>query len=186
VVERLRGLYGQRVRTISLAQICCDGPLSRWQTWLDTYCVLQWSEIRSSLGAWIATARPQFGPATANSFKLVHDLDRTRARAAIESREALYRALRQVLGPRDVLCIPTASNSAPAKASNAQDRTSGYYRNTLSLTSLAGIGRLPQISMPLAATAASPVGLSLISAQGHDLFLVGVAEVIGRELGAGG
>jgi amidase len=183
LVDRLRALYGQRVRSISLKQICGDGPGVRWETWLDTYCVLQWSEIRSSLGAWIAANNPQFGPATAGSFKLVHDLDRTRARAAIETREACYRALRRVLVPRDLLCIPTVPNAAPAKASHAQDRTSGYYRNTLSLTALGGIGRLPQVSMPLARTPVSPVGLSLIAAQGEDLFLVGIAEQIGRELG---
>ena len=55
-VDRLRALFGQRVRTISLAEICGDRPGSRWETWLDTYCVLQWCEIRSSLGAWIAAA----------------------------------------------------------------------------------------------------------------------------------
>ncbi len=182
VVERLRALYGQRVRTISFAQIFGDGPGRRWETWLDTYCVLQWTEIRSTLGAWIAAVRSQFGPATAASFKLVHDLDRTRARSAIESREASYRTLRQVIGPSDLWCFPTVPSSAPAKASNAQDRTGGYYRKALSLTSLAGIGRLPQVSLPLASTAVSPVGLSLIGAHGHDLFLVAAAEEIGRAL----
>ena len=182
VVERLRASYGQRVRTISFAQIFGDGPGSRWDTWLDTYCVLQWTEIRSTLGAWIAAERPQFGPATAASFKLVHDLDRTRARSAIESREASYRNLRQAIGPSDLWCIPTVPSSAPAKASNAQDRTGGYYRKALSLTSLAGIGRLPQVSLPLASTAVSPVGLSLIGAHGQDLFLIAAAEEIGRAL----
>jgi amidase len=171
------------VRNISLAQICGDGPGGAWQTWLDTYCVVQWSEIRSSLGAWIAKERPQFGPATAKSFELVQGLDRSRVRAAIEAREVLYRDLRRTLGPRDLLCLPTVPNAAPAKASGAQDRTSGYYRNALSLTALAGIGRLPQVSMPLARAAASPVGLSLVGAEGEDLFVVGVAEAIGRAAG---
>jgi amidase len=184
-VERLRALFGQRVRTVSLEEICADGPGSRWETWLDTYCVLQWSEIGSSLGAWIAAEHPQFGPATAGSFKLVHGLDRRRTRETIERREACYRDLRRAMGPRDLLCIPTVPDPAPAKASKAQDRTSGYYRNALSLTSLAGIGRLPQVSLPLARAAASPVGLSLIGAQGEDLFLIGVAAEIGRELGTG-
>jgi amidase len=182
VVERMRALYGQRVRTISFAQIFGDGLGSHWETWLDTYCVLQWTEIRSTLGAWIAAVRPEFGPATAASFKLVHDLDRTRARSAIESREASYRNLRQAIGPSDLWCIPTVPSSAPAKASNAQDRTGGYYRKALSLTSLAGIGRLPQVSLPLASTAVSPVGLSLIGAHGQDLFLIAAAEEIGRAL----
>jgi amidase len=179
-VEQLRALYGERVRTITLAEIFGDGHGSRWETWLDTYCVVQWSEVRSSLGAWIAAERPEFGPATAKSFKLVYDLDRTRVRAAIEMREALYRDLRRALGPGDLVCLPTVPSSAPAKSSNAQDRTSGYYRKALSLTALAGIGRRPQVSMPLGATGTSPVGLSLVGAQGEDLLVVRVAEAIGK------
>ena len=182
-VQRLRALFGENMRTFSLKKICGDGPGSQWETWLDTYCVLQWSEIGSSLGAWISAENPQFGPATAASFKLVHDLDRRKALETIERREVCYRELRRTLGPRDLLCIPTVPSPAPAKASNAQDRTGGYYRKALSLTSLAGIGRLPQVSLPLARAAASPVGLSLIGAEGEDLFLIDVAAEIGREIG---
>ncbi len=184
-IERLRSLCGQPIDSVSLKQICGDPEGSRWETWLDTYCVVQWSEIRSSLGAWIAAARPSFGPATAGSFKLVAELDRSRVGDATKRRESLYRDLRRAIGPRDLLCIPTVPNSAPARSSSAQDRTSGYYRNALSLTSLAGIGRLPQVSMPLARTVDSPVGLSLIGAEGEDLFLLGVVEKLSRELAIG-
>jgi amidase len=183
-IDRLRGLYGESVRTVSLSQVFGTGPGSRWETWLDIYCVLQWSEIRSSLGAWIAAERPQFGPATAGSFQLVYDLDHTRVGPAIETREALCRGLWRAIGPLDLWYIPTVPSSAPAKGSVSQDRTGEYYRRALSLTSLAGIGRLPQVSMPLAATAESPVGLSLIGAHGQDLFLIAAAEAIGRALGA--
>ena len=182
VIERLRDVFGQRIKTISLAQAFGDRPGSRWDTWLDTYCAIQWGEIRSSLGGWIAAEGPQFGPATAASFKLVHDLDRRRLRSAIENREVCWRALQCAIGPSDLWCIPTVPSSAPAKASSAQDRTGGYYRKALSLTSLAGIGRLPQVSLPLARTADSPVGLSLIGAGGQDLYLVAAAEEIGHLL----
>jgi amidase len=180
VVEQLRTVYGPRVRTISLAQIFGDGPGSRWETWHDTYSVLLWAEVRSSLGAWIAAERPQLGPVTAGGFKLVDNLDRSRVRSAIEVREMCYRTLRRAIGPRDLWCLPTVPSSAPAKASNAHVRASPYYRSTLSLTSLAGVGRLPQVSMPLARTPDSPVGLSLIGAHGQDMFLVAAAEEIGH------
>jgi amidase len=180
-VDRLRVTYGDRVRSISLERIFGAGRGSRWQTWLDTYCHLQWSEIRSSLGAWIAQNHPQFGPATARSFQLVYGFERSHVQEAIAQREAHYRDLRRALGPRDLLCLPTVPFPAPAKDSNAQDRTGDYYRNALSLTSLAGIGRLPQISMPLGRTAISPVGLSLIGAHGEASFLLNVAERISRD-----
>jgi amidase len=183
-VERLRGLPGERVKTISLAQIFGNGSGSRWETWHDTYSVLLWAEVRSSLGAWVAATRPQLGPVTASGFKLVDDLDRSRVRSAIETREMCFRTLRETIGPRDLWCMPTVPSSAPAKASNAHVRASPYYRRTLSLTALAGVGRLPQVSIPVARTADSPVGLSLIAAHGQDLSLVAAAEEIGRALGA--
>jgi amidase len=177
-VARIRKLFGERVRTISLAQICGDDPGRQWPTWFDTYCVVQWAEVGSSLSAWIAAEHAEFGPATGGSFKLVHDLDRRRVRSAIADREACYRDLQRTFGPRDLLCIPTVPCAAPAKASNAQDRTKTYYRDALSLTSLAGIGRRPQVSMPLARTLDSPVGLSLIGAPGEDMYLLGMAKEI--------
>ena len=183
-VERLQAVCDRRVRTTSLAQIFGKGPGSRWDTWHDTYSVLLWSEVRSSLGGWIAAKRPQLGPVTAGGFKLVDDLDRSRVRSAIEFRETNYRALREAIGPQDLWCLPTVPSSAPAKASNAHVRSSSYYRRALSLTSLAGVARLPQVSIPLGRTPDSPVGLSLIGAYGQDLFLTAAAVEIGRALEA--
>jgi len=48
----------------------------------------------------------------------------------------------------------------------------------LGLTSIAGIGRLPQVSLPIADTDGVPVGLSLLARHGQDLFLLQVAKNI--------
>ena len=40
---------------------------TRFQTWHDTYGVLQWAEIECCLGAWVETAKPAFGPEAAGS-----------------------------------------------------------------------------------------------------------------------
>ncbi|MBA2713381.1 MAG: hypothetical protein H0U55_07495, partial [Rubrobacteraceae bacterium] len=53
-----------------------------------------------------------------------------------------------------------------------------YYPRALSLTSLAGIGRLPQVSLPLAESGGVPVGLSLLAARGRDAFLLGTAKTL--------
>jgi amidase len=58
-------------------------------------------------------------------------------------------------------------------------RASPYYRRALSLTAIAGIGRLPQITLPLAEADGVPVGLSLIGAQDTDLFLISAARAFG-------
>jgi amidase len=63
-----------------------------------------------------------------------------------------------------------------------RDRSGDYYQRTLSMTAIAGVGRLPQVSMPLATVASAPMGLSLIGARGEDLFLLDVARAVEQGL----
>ncbi|HJQ80075.1 MAG TPA: amidase family protein, partial [Lacipirellulaceae bacterium] len=138
----------------------------------------QGTEAASCLGAWVQEAQPAFGPATAAGFKFIGGLDRTRIGEAIQRREHYCRQLGRVLAPRDLVCFPTAPTIAPLKGARCYDRGSNYYQRTLSLTSIAGVARLPQLSMPLGRTSAAPIGLSLLGAQGEDLFLLDIAEKI--------
>jgi amidase len=83
--------------------------------------------------------------------------------------------------------MPTTPALAPLKgtiAPRGRSATGDYYPRTLSLTSLAGIGRLPQVSLPLAESSGSvPVGLSLLAANGRDAFLLGVEERVAAFMG---
>lgn len=76
-----------------------------------------------------------------------------------------------------MLCIPTTPAIAPIKGSLGTDRATGtYYPRTLCLTCIAGIGRLPQVSMPLAEVGGVPIGLSLLAPHGMDAFLLSVVQ----------
>jgi amidase len=180
-VEALRAQYPGRVQSSSLAEICSDSKAADFGVWFRTYCSLQWGEIASSLGAWIAAARPEFGPATKISFEMVNGFDRSRLAEVIIEREGLARGLARGLAADDLLCIPTTPAGAPLKNSG-QDRRSDYYRRALSLTSLAGIGRLPQVSIPVATVGNVPIGLSLVGARGQDMHLLAVAKALAAHL----
>src|SRR5262249_38531787 len=140
-VRRLRDLFGDRVREISLRDLAVEGK--RFANWADTFCVIQWAEINSSLGAWIAEAKPEFGPDVAASFELTNHLDRRRVAEALQGREQYFQHLQEVLGPNDLLCIPTTPALAPRKGNPPErsSRGSGYYPRALALTRVAGIGR---------------------------------------------
>jgi amidase len=178
-LRRLRSRFGERVRESSLGELTGDEPGASFETWCETFCVLRWAEIRSCLGAWIADAGPDFGPATASNFELTDQLDRRRIAEAVERRERYYRRLHSFLGPHDVLCMPTTPALAPHKG-DAPLRTSsggsGYYPRALALTSVAGLGRLPQVSLPVASAGGVPVGLSLLARHGQDALLLEVAR----------
>jgi len=175
---RLRGLCGERVTKTSLGDLADDG--SNFANWADTFCVIQWAEINSCLGAWIADAKPKFGPDIAGSFELTSQLDRRCVADAWQQREEYFRRLHEVLESNDLLCIPTTPALAPRKG-NPPVRTSrsgGYYPRTLALTSLAGIARLPQVSLPIVDEGGIPAGLSLLARHGQDDFLLEVAKTI--------
>jgi amidase len=177
-IARVRRDFGNRVHETSLGEFCADAEFINLETWVDIYRALQGAETLSSLSAWIADARPEFGPATQAGFEFIRKRDRKRISEAIGRRERYFQQLRRSLGPRDLLCIPTSPAIAPLKGSHAYNRDSDYYRRTLSLTAIAGVGRLSQVSMPLAAVGAAPIGLSFIAAHGGDLFLLQVARTL--------
>jgi amidase len=178
-VARLRERFADRVLDTPLRDLDSDGD-DGLEGWCRDYCTIQWAEIWSTLGAWIEEARPALGPATAASFELARSLDRGLLADAIARRERRFRRLAERLGPRDLLCVPTVPSPAPRKGSELRrDRTGGgYYARTLALTSIAGLGRLPQVSLPAGEIGRLPVGLSLIAAHGEDAFLLGAVQAL--------
>jgi amidase len=188
-VDELRKMFGMAVRETSLGEILGDAEMNTFDAWFQTYCTIQWAEIEDSLGPWIAESKPEFGPVTAKNLELVRKQDRRIVPAAIVRREFFYRALRKFLGSTDLLCIPTTPAPAPIKGSLGMDQRVGdYYKRALSLTSIAGIGRLPQVSMPVSSLAVNgvdvPLGLSLLGSFGEDLFLLDVVQQVAATLPA--
>jgi amidase len=61
----------------------------------------------------------------------------------------------------------------------SQDSTN-YYPAALSLTSLAGVGRLPQVSLPVSECSGAPIGVSLLAAHGRDAFLLAAVRQLAQ------
>ncbi|MCL6647341.1 MAG: amidase [Chloroflexi bacterium] len=181
-VQQLRAHLGSRVRELSLRDLAGDEAGASWSAWYQIYRVLSWAEVKSCLGAWIAATQPPFGPEITASFALVDQLDRCQVAEAIERRERFARQLHRLLGPRDLLCLPTTPTLAPRKGEQISRTRGGYYPRTLAQTSVAGIGRLPQLSLPVGRFAGVPVGLSLLAGPGQDLVLLSLAAQLAEPL----
>jgi amidase len=183
-LRRLREIFGDIVRESLMQELLPDDAGHSFASWADTFCVIQWAEIKNSLGAWMANAKPELGPEIAASFELVNRLDRRRIAEAVQRREQYFRSLHEFLGPDDLLCIPTTPALAPTKRDppSRSSSGSGYYPRLLSLTSLAGMCRLPQVSLPIADVEGIPVGLSLLARHGQDSFLLQVAETVEAQI----
>jgi amidase len=182
VVERVAASLSCRIHRVSLREVCGEERAADASTWRDLYRFIMGSEAVNSLGAWLDAGRPELGPMAATGFKFARSIDRTRLGQWIEMREKYAQKLSAAVGARDLLCIPTSPTIAPLKGSSSGDRNSDYYQRTLATTAISGVGRLPQVTMPLANVNGVPIGLSLIDARGEDAFLLDVASAIANDL----
>ena len=148
------------------------GGLARWML---RFRHLQAAEIRAVHGAWIDEAKPEFGAEVGERFAWALDLPAALAEDAKPEREAFADRLRDLLRNGALLCLPTAPGIAPPL--DASPESLRMHRGqVLSLTSIAGLARLPQVTLPLAQVSGCPVGLSLIGMHGGDGLLLRLAE----------
>ena len=82
-------------------------------------------------------------------------------------REEVGRHMAALLGDDALLCLPTAPGIAPKLATPAAE-LDVFRARAFGLLSIAGLARLPQISLPLAMMADCPLGISLIAPRGRD------------------
>jgi amidase len=72
-----------------------------------------------------------------------------------------------MLGPSGFMTLPSAPGPAPLKGLQGAE-LEDFRVKALSLTSIAGLCGLPQVSIPCAKVDGLPVGLSIIAPRGWD------------------
>jgi len=144
--------------------------------WLACYQAVQDLEIDASLGAWIRSAQPRFGPGIAPRFARLDTLDRQQAaqwRTVLHELRSALNTLFEI--DRTVLVMPTTPVALLPK--NASGDTIGrFYEDSLTMNSIAAFGGLPQITLPFADELDRPLALSLIGARGSDRALLSLAR----------
>ncbi len=134
---------------------------------LETYRVLQGAEIKASLGGWIASARPRFGPSIAPRFADALAINEAQVAACKPLRAAFAARLHALLPPGTALLLPSAPG--PALPLHSDGATLGdFYRLALTLNCAAGHAGLPAISMPSADWQDCPLGLCVLAGPGQD------------------
>ncbi|MDI4648482.1 amidase [Cohnella hashimotonis] len=163
LIDELAASFGQTER-ITIAE---EGL----EAWMRIFKLLQGVDIWQTHGLWIEQARPRFGPGIAERFawtRTIADADCVREREAMADIRARLAAL---LGDDTLLAIPTATGPAPLRNTPLAQMEQLRIR-TQQLSCIAGLGGLPQITLPWANVGGCPVGLSLIAGPGQDLKLL--------------
>jgi amidase len=175
-LQKIQTSLGLTAETLSARRIDRKPTEGGLDDWLATFRTVRDAETWSVLGSWIEAHKPSFGPRVATNFEYARNIDRKEVAAAMKFRETLFRRCDELLQEGDILCIPTVGGPAPLKGSIGADRyKNDYLINTLSLTSISGICRLPEVTLPVAEIGGLPLGISLLSKHRQDLILLGAA-----------
>ncbi|HEY1610272.1 MAG TPA: amidase family protein, partial [Paraburkholderia sp.] len=143
--------------------------------WLECYRVLQDAEIDATLGPWLRTTKPRFGPSMAPRFAGIERVDQD-AVAQWRVELAGWRTqLDALLNDNTILVMPTTPVALLPRNVSA-DTLGRFYEDALTLDAIAAIGGLPQITIPLADEIDRPLALSLIGARGSDRRLLTFAR----------
>ncbi len=183
VAEQVQAALSRAGRTLPIsAELDLAGELSGLGEWLRRFRRLQPREIWAIHGAWIESTNPKFGLEIADRFALAKSVS-----AMPESDDEDFRAtvaahLDRLLALDGVLLVPTAGTIAPRLDAGKQELAE-FRDRTLSLTSIAGLGRLPQVQIPAGVVANAAVGLSLVGPRGSDRALLHLAERVAEALG---
>lgn len=149
--------------------------------WSEVFRVIQAAEIWSSLGPWIEEVGPTFGPGIRERFAAASSMDPRRVAEAKKQRAAIERHLSRILSAGAVLLLPTAPRAAPLLSSDDFELETSYRHQAMNLLCIAGLGGLPQISMPMAELHGMPIGLSLVGRKDTDLHLLDLAKKVWKD-----
>lgn len=150
------------------------------EAWFETFRVLQAGEIWATHGEWIERTGPRFGPGVSERMAWARQVTEAQMTAARTHRRAVVARLREIIGPGDVVVLPSAPRAAPYIGERDLKIETNYRYRAMWLLCAAGLGGLPQVSLPIAEIDGLPLGLSVMARAGTDSSLLDLARRVGR------
>ena len=167
--ERVAGLAGATVE----ATVAPQGL----SVWARAQRTLQIPEALATFREWIESTNPRLSMRVARMLVAAEAVTPAERQWAELMRHEVRSRLRDLLGTGSVLCLPTTPFPAPP-IGLPLSRQNDLGLRIASLTAVAGLSGLPQLSVPGARAEGRPVGLSLIGPPGSDFRLAALAKVL--------
>ena len=142
--------------------------------WLDTFRTVQAWEVWQSLGGWINQMRPSFGDGVGQRLAAAEQVGAADAEAARQRADAIAAELDEAIGDA-LVCLPTTPGAAPLRATASTEIENAYRYRAMQLLCPAGLGGLPQLTIPVGTVDGAPVGLSIMARRGKDMDLMDLA-----------
>jgi amidase len=169
-MDRVRALLGEP-QSVTVAE---EG-LTHW--WFEVFRVLQGAEVWAQHGDWVTRVKPQLGPGVRQRIEWTATIDPAQIPPAKAKREQIAARMEGMLAGGALLMLPTLAGIAPL-CNSPPAETEDFRARAMSLLCVAGLARLPQVTLPIATLDGCPIGLSLIGARGADLMLLALAKSV--------
>jgi amidase len=147
--------------------------------WREAVRLIQAYEIWRIYGRFVTEKRPRFGPGVAERMQIASTVMKEQADAARATHAAARDHLHALITPGTIVALPSAPCIAPLIETPA-DRLESYRIRVMRLTCIAGLGGLPQVSIPIGTVDGCPVGLSFVGWAGGDEALLDLAVRLAR------
>ncbi|UOQ49243.1 amidase [Gracilibacillus caseinilyticus] len=141
------------------------------EKWKETFRILQGYEIWQNHGAWIESASPTFGPGIMERFQWTKTITASEVEMAKKEQVIIQARMKEILADGSLLVMPTSPNIAP-RLNMEENKLNLHRQKLLTMTSIAGLNQLPQISLPWMEVEGNPIGLSIIAGKNQDTRLI--------------
>jgi amidase len=132
--------------------------------------------VWASVGDWISEVRPKLGPGVKERIAWAATVTPEMLAEASARRAEVVARMEQLIGPDDILCLPTSPRAAPLLGTPVDKIEIEYRNQAMCLLCIAGLAGLPQVSLPMAQIDGLPLGLSILGRRGADTMLLSVAS----------
>ncbi len=150
--------------------------------WRECFRIIQAREVWINYGGFIDRHHPNLGPGIRERMEIAARVSDRDVESARRGQTRASERIRSLAQAGTILCLPTAPSISPLLAAPEQELESFRLR-VMRLTCIAGLGGLPQITMPIGTASGCPVGLSFIGWAGADEVLLDLASTLARHCG---
>jgi amidase len=144
--------------------------------WFETFRTIQAAEVWANVGPWINELRPKLGPGVKERIAWAATVTPKMLTDASVRRTEVRLRMEQLVGPEDVLCLPTSPRVAPPLRTPVDKIEIEYRNQAMCLLCISGLSGLPQLSLPMGELGGLPLGLSIIGRRGADWMLLRIAS----------
>lgn len=161
--------------------VCPDTP----DEMVRHFLVLVGHEAWQLHAAFVARHSDEIDPEVMRSLQWARRIDGPQVRAALAHRRRCQARWSKVLAADQILIAPTLPEPAPRRDASVEALRLQRGR-ALRLLCVAPMAQAPELTLPLAAVAGAPIGLSLVGAPGSDHLLLQTALALSEALDAKG